>query len=87
MPEGPFCLIRAHMLLKNTIFYLQLRLIVYDSAYPNAQDTSDVVITVLRDEQGPIFQPSATYQITIPETTPIGNEILEVNAIDADGVS
>ena len=60
---------------------------MYDSAYPNAQDTADVVISVIRDEQGPIFQPSATYQITIPETTPIGNEVLTVNAIDPDGVS
>lgn len=66
---------------------LQLRLIVYDSAYPNARDTSDVVISVFRDESGPIFQPSATYQITIPETTPIGNEVLDVDAIDPDGVS
>ena len=72
---------------KRYFFFSQLRLVVYDSAYPSARDTCDVLISVLRDESGPIFQPSATYQITIPETTPIGSEVLNVDAIDPDGVS
>ncbi|KAH3873284.1 hypothetical protein DPMN_036516 [Dreissena polymorpha] len=51
------------------------------------RDVSQVIITVLRDESGPIFQPSATYQVTIPETTPIGNNVIVVTAVDPDNVS
>ena len=62
-------------------------MIEYDTAYPNAQDTADVTITVVRDATGPIFQPSATYQVTIPETLEIGSVAIDTNAIDQDGVS
>ena len=60
---------------------------MYDTAYPDAKDYSEVIITVIRDESGPIFRPSATYQITIPDTTPIGSSIIAVDAIDPDNVS
>ena len=68
----------------NAILYLQLRLIAYDSAYPTNRATADVFISVTRDEFGPVFQPSATYQITIPESTAIGNNIITVLAVDQD---
>lgn len=64
----------------------QLEIIVYDSVYPSARDTSTVLISVARDVNGPIFQPSATYQITIPETTAVSRIIIDVNATDPDGV-
>lgn len=72
----------------NNIFTinLQLEILVYDTAYPDAKDYSEVVISVIRDESGPIFRPSATYQITIPETTAIGNNFIDVEAIDPDNV-
>ena len=66
---------------------MQLTVIVYDTAYPNAQDTADVTITVVRHATGPIFQPSATNQVTITETMEIGSVAINTNAIDQDGVS
>ena len=69
------------------MFFLQLEIIVYDTSYPTVRDTSTVLISVIRDEAGPVFTPSATYQVTIPETTDIGSSILDVNAFDQDGVS
>ena len=63
---------------------LQLRVIAYDTAYPTNRATSDVIISVARDEFGPVFTPSATYEITIPETTSIGSQVITVLAVDQD---
>ncbi|KAJ8318063.1 hypothetical protein KUTeg_003154 [Tegillarca granosa] len=61
-----------------------LRVIGYDTAYPSNQATTDVFISVTRNQFGPEFRPSATYETTIPDTTPIGNVVLNVLAIDQD---
>ncbi|KAK3089813.1 hypothetical protein FSP39_006721 [Pinctada imbricata] len=61
-----------------------LRVVAYDTAYPANRATADVFISVTRDEFGPVFQPSATYQITIPESTSIGSNVITVLAVDQD---
>ncbi|RUS85645.1 hypothetical protein EGW08_006591, partial [Elysia chlorotica] len=61
-----------------------LRVIGYDSAYASNRATSDVTIRVLRNVNGPIFVPSATYEITVSETTSIGTGLISVLAQDRD---
>ena len=56
----------------------------YDSAYPNIRDTSDVVITVSRNLNAPIFE-FPRYTQTVPDTYPLGQEVLRVSATDSDG--
>lgn len=63
---------------------LQLEVIAYDSAYPSNRATTDVTIFVLRNVNGPIFIPSATYQQSVQEDIPIGTSILTVSAQDRD---
>ena len=61
-----------------------LRIECFDTAYPDVKDTSDVVITVTRNLNPPIFQ-FPRYQDTIPETFGLGEVILCVSATDSDG--
>ncbi|GFN78435.1 protocadherin fat 4, partial [Plakobranchus ocellatus] len=61
-----------------------LRVIAYDSAYASNRATADVTIRVLRNVNGPIFVPSATYEVTVSETTSIGTGLLTVLAQDRD---
>ena len=58
-------------------------MIVYDNVYPNVQDTSTVTISVNRNENAPLFIRS--FDVTIPETTPLGQIITNVTATDLDG--
>ena len=60
------------------------RIECFDTAYPDVKDTSDVVITVTRNLNPPIFQ-FPRYTEVIPETFGLGQEILCVSATDADG--
>lgn len=59
-------------------------MVAYDSAYPEKQTTTSVTIRVLRNQNGPTFIPSSTYKASILEETPIGQEILTVQAQDLD---
>ncbi|KAL5018737.1 hypothetical protein ScPMuIL_004459 [Solemya velum] len=61
-----------------------LRVIAYDTAYPSARATTDVQINVIRDPNAPIFIPSATYEITIPDSQSIGSSFISVSANDQD---
>ena len=61
-----------------------LRVVAYDNAYPTNRATSDVTILVLRNVNGPIFVPSATYQTTVNEEVDIGTNIINVAAEDRD---
>ena len=66
---------------------LQLTLIAYDNVYPNQQATSTVVVTVTRNDNGPVFTPAATYEKTVVGTFGVGEMILRVTANDRDKVS
>jgi len=59
---------------------------VHDSAFPDLKDRAEVTITVTRNPNAPIFEPSASYFEQIRENTTVGTEIVDINARDADQV-
>ncbi|XP_046579032.1 protocadherin Fat 4-like [Haliotis rubra] len=61
-----------------------LRVVAFDTAYPTARATSDVTIVVIRNENGPSFLPSATYETQVSEDVVIGTSILQITAVDQD---
>ena len=64
----------------------QLFVTVHDSAFPDLKDRAEVTITVTRNPNAPIFEPSASYFEQIRENTTVGTEIVDINARDADQV-
>ena len=64
----------------------QITVRAVDSVYPNNPGSCTLSVPVNRNPAAPVFQPSNAV-FTIPDTTPIGEEIYDVNATDADGVS
>lgn len=69
-------------LLSNTYF---VKLIAYDTVYPNIQATATATINVNRNPNPPIFNPS-TYRVTLSENHALGSAVVDVNATDADFV-
>jgi len=63
-------------------FYIA-RVTAVDNLRPNRVATATVGISVRRNPNSPIFNPT-NYARTIPETTPVGSVIIDVNATDAD---
>ncbi|GFN79862.1 protocadherin fat 4 [Plakobranchus ocellatus] len=63
-----------------------LTLVAYDSALPSARGTSTVSINVLRNINAPQFSTSPIF-VTVVETQPIENMIVNITATDADGDS
>jgi len=66
-------------------FLLQLRVQAYDTKYRTQIAETTVPITVIRNENVPVFTQDP-YRITINETIALGTCILTVSATDADGV-
>jgi len=56
---------------------------VADSQQPLKSSTGTLTIHVDRNANCPVF--SGRYQVTIPETHPVGETVITVNATDADG--
>lgn len=69
---------------QNTIY--TARFTAYDSINPRQVATSELTIRVLRNQNGPVFNPSI-YDETIADVYPVGGVVLRVTANDADGVS
>lgn len=65
---------------------LQARFTAYDSVNPSQRAQSELTIRVLRNQNGPIFNPTS-YTITIADTYEVGRVALTVTATDADNVS
>jgi hypothetical protein len=59
--------------------------VAYDTGAPRLQATAEVFITVLRNLNGPIFNPQI-YRLTIDETTPVQSYIQKLTVSDPDGV-
>ena len=59
---------------------------MYDSSNPNQRATTDVIITVQRNVNSPVFRRS-NYLATVVENYPIGESVVKVEATDGDGVS
>ena len=64
----------------------QLRVQAYDSAFPTQVAETDVTIFVVRNDNPPIFQ-NEPYTAVLDEDFPIGQNMENVLATDADGVS
>ena len=71
------------LMLDNTINY-RLRVGAYDSVIPYDVATSTVSITVLRNDNEPIFL-EEPYQLTLSESTVVGTSVYRITANDADG--
>ena len=70
----------------NLTLLFQARFTAYDSVNPMQIAVSELTIRVLRNQNGPIFNPSR-YDETIADTYNVGGVVLRVTANDADGVS
>ncbi|XP_046560786.1 cadherin-related tumor suppressor-like [Haliotis rubra] len=57
-----------------------------DNGSPRLYDIALVELTINRNLNPPIFTP-VTYEVTIPETWPIGDVVLRVTASDADNLA
>lgn len=60
-------------------------MIAYDPFYPLNQGTSQVIVNMLRNEHFPQFN-FVLYTKTVVDTTALGDEIIQVQATDNDGV-
>lgn len=65
---------------------LQLRVGAYDSSVPYDVSSTTCQISVLRNENEPIFL-EEPYEVNLLESTTVGTSIYRVTAEDADGVS
>ena len=59
-------------------------MVAYDSAYPEVRTTAEVMIGVTRNQNGPQFQPAATYEKVIVDSYAVGEIILTLRATDGD---
>lgn len=73
------------MLYEYVAMYLQARFTAYDSANPRQVAQAELSIRVLRNQNGPVYNPS-TYRMTIAETYEVGSVVLTLTATDADQV-
>ena len=55
-----------------------------DGGIPPLTDIARVAVTVEHNLQTPVFGHSTSLSIPIPETTPVGTNIISVNASDSD---
>jgi len=63
----------------------QLRVAVYDTAYPDQVTTATVPIQVTRNANAPIFE-RPEYRISVTESHRLGSSVLQLSAEDADEV-
>ena len=66
--------------------HFQLKLIAYDTTYPENQATATITVDVLRNPNAPSF-PDSRYEITVDERTDLGVSVFQAQAYDADEVS
>ena len=59
---------------------------MYDNFNPEQRATTEVIMNVQRNVNGPVFARS-NYLATVVENYPIGESVAKVQATDRDGVS
>lgn len=69
------------------IVILQVRVEVYDTAWPDNRVNADLTIKVNRNPTGPIFSPNNQYDQTIRANFDLGGVVIQLEASDPDGVS
>lgn len=67
-------------------FLLQLLVQAVNQGVAVQTATSTVNIQVTRNENAPVF-PLSPYSVTVEDTKPLGSNITQVSATDADNVS
>ena len=70
----------------NSFLNSQIRVVTYDSCNPVQKAAAFVRVTVVRNENRPVFGQSE-YTINIEETQPLGVSITAITANDNDVVS
>lgn len=70
--------------LRFLYLYLQLTVSAEDLSYPFRSSTASVVVNIIRNNNSPVFTNNANYDVTISETYPVLNSILNVTATDID---
>lgn len=75
----------VHIIFNLCDIWLQLRVIAYDNLSPALRATADVLISVGRNVNPPLFD-QQQYQQTIPETFAFGRGVISVRATDRDNV-
>ena len=69
----------------TTCFHcVQARVLAYDGGVPSLSATAVVTINVLRNLFPPLISNTDFLRLTIPETTPVGTVIVQINATDRD---
>lgn len=58
----------------------------WDSANPDRRVSSELTITINRNPSGPVFK-EQVYERTISQNYPVGDLVVDVEAVDNDGVS
>lgn len=61
-----------------------MRVGAYDTSYPNDVTTDEFTITVLRNQNGPVFQPGASYVQTVSDNLPLFAKVETILATDKD---
>ena len=61
-----------------------LRVRAFDSVYPDAVATSDVNVVVERNRNGPRFEPDDVYERKLSDSFEVGEQVLQVRAVDDD---
>ena len=61
-----------------------LNMVAYDNANPIMEAKATVRINVKRNQNGPVFQPSSTYEKTLAESFEVGEVVLKIKAVDQD---
>ncbi|XP_065921690.1 protocadherin Fat 4 isoform X2 [Magallana gigas] len=61
-----------------------LVVIAFDTQYPADRATATVTFNVNRNPNSPVFTQSGRYLVTVPESLPLGSNVTQVLASDAD---
>ena len=61
----------------------QVRVRAADNGVPAKTDVTLVTVTIRRNFNSPVFV-AENYTASIPETTPLGTSVVQVNATDSD---
>ncbi|XP_062611587.1 cadherin EGF LAG seven-pass G-type receptor 2-like, partial [Saccostrea cucullata] len=81
--RGNITIINQALLRKDMDTKYTLRLTAHDKRYPNNKVNETVTITVKRNLNAPVFS-LPSYSRTVLDTIPIGDQVVQVNATDAD---
>ncbi|XP_064610242.1 protocadherin Fat 4-like [Liolophura sinensis] len=80
---GEITLVGGPNFIRDTTTQYFLRIIAYDTVYPQNQASQYVVVNVLRNQYGPVFNQTA-YTAQLPINSQLGSPIVQLSASDLD---